>query len=154
MSAATLPSVPPPAAPASDAGRVAAVVTGSLIALVATALLVTGGLGLWAHATQRDGDGWFSSPWHRFDTPTRALTAEGLRFGDIRGGPEDWIPDLGPVRVRARGADGAPVFVGIAPESQVDAYLRGVDHTEVEELRTRGYSGQDRAGARVPSVAG
>jgi hypothetical protein len=152
MSAATLPSAPPPSAPANSAGRVVAVVFGSLIAVVATALLVAGGLGLWAHATQRDADGWFSSPWHSFDTSTRALTAEGLRLGDVRGGPEDWIPDLGPVRVRARSADGAPVFVGIAAEPQVDAYLRGVEHTEVEELRTRGFDGTDRTGTRVPET--
>jgi hypothetical protein len=129
---------------------VVAIVVGAIISLIATALLVTGGLGLWAHTTQRGDDGWFSSPWHRFETPTRALTAEGLRLGDVRGGPEDWIPDLGPVRVRARSADGAPVFIGIASEARVDAYLRGVAHSEVDELRTTGYRGTDRDGTRVP----
>ncbi len=151
MSAATLPSAPPPSAPALDAGRVVAIIAGPLIALVAVALLAAGGLGLWAHTTQRDADGWLSSPWHRFETPAHALTAEGLRFGDVRGGPEDWIPDLGPVRVRARSAGGEPIFVGIAPEARVDAYLRDVNHTEVEELRTSGYRGTTRPGARAPA---
>src|SRR5262245_40681982 len=125
MSAVTLPSPPPPSAPSRDGWRVVAVVAGSLIALFAVALLAAGGVGLWAHTTQRDADGWLSSPWHRFETPARALTAEGLR------GPEDWIPDSGPVRLRARDAGGAPVFIGLAPEARVDAYLRGVSHTEV-----------------------
>jgi hypothetical protein len=131
---------------------VVAVVFGAILALIATALLVAGGFGLWAHGTQRDADGWFTSPWHRFETPTRALTAEGLRLGDVRGGPEDWIPDLGPVRVSARSADGTPVFVGIASEAEVDAYLQGVNHTEVDELRVSGYEGTDRSGDRVPSA--
>jgi hypothetical protein len=131
---------------------VVAIVIGSLIAFVAAALLAAGALGLWADTTQRDADGWLSSPWHRFETPTRALTAEGLRLGDVRGGPEDWIPDLGPVRVRARALGGEPVFVGIASEAQVDAYLNGVAHSEVEQLRASGYRGTTRAGARVPET--
>src|SRR5689334_15357073 len=116
MSATMLPSAPPPPARAGSAGRVVAIVVGALISLLAFVALLGGGIGLWADSTQRDADGWLSSPWHRFDTPTRALTAEGLRLGDVRGGPEDHIPNLGRVRVRARSEDGRPVFVAIAPE--------------------------------------
>jgi hypothetical protein len=146
MSAATLPDTPP----ARGAGRVAAIVGGALLALLAGVLLLAGGVGLWADSTQRDGDGWLTSPWHRLDTATRALTAEGLRLGDLRGGPDGWVEDLGAIRVRARRSDGGPVFVGIAPEADVDAYLRGVAHTEVEEVRAHGYRGTVRAGSRVP----
>ena len=35
--------------------------------------------------------------------------------------------------------------------ARVDAYLLGVAHSEVDELRTSGYRGTDREGARVPS---
>jgi hypothetical protein len=148
MSAATLPSAPE----GRGAGHVAAIVAGSLIALLAAALLLAGGVGLWADSTQRDGDGWLSSPWHRFETPTRALTAEGLRLGDVDGGPDSWVDDLGDIRVRARQSDGGPVFVGLAPEARVDAYLRGVAHTEVDDVRPGGYRGIERAGARVPDA--
>ena len=99
MSAATLPSTPQPPAPAQSAGRVVAIVIGTVLAFLAFIALALGGAALWAHTTQRDADGWFNSSWHRLDTSTRALTAEGVDLGDIRGGPEDWIPDLGPVRL-------------------------------------------------------
>ena len=148
MSAATFPQAPPPPA-TSSAGRIAAIVVGALIALLAAGLLAVGGFGLWVDQTQRDADGWLMSPSHRFETATRALTAEGLRLGEVRG---DWAPDLGAVRVRVRAAGDAPVFVGIAPQAQVDDYLRGVAHSEVTELRTRGYDGIDRAGTREPGA--
>jgi hypothetical protein len=153
MSAATLPTTPP----ARGAGRVVAIIGGALLALLAVALLLAGGAGLWADSTQRDDDGWLSSPWHHFETETRAVTAEGLRLGDLRGGPDGWVDDLGAIRVRARRTDGGPVFVGIAPEARVDSYLRGVAHTEVDELRPSGYSGTVRGGdgeAAAPRSAG
>jgi hypothetical protein len=149
MSATTLPTPL-----ARGAGRVAAIAGGALLALLAGALLLAGGAGLWADSTQRDSDGWLSSPWHRLETPSRALTAEGLRLGDLRGGPDGWVEDLGAIRVRARRADGGPVFVGIAPEARVDAYLRGVPHTEVQELRPTGFDGSVRGGDREPAAPG
>jgi len=148
MSATTLPQ--PPSA-ARGTGRVVAIIAGALIALCAAALLLAGGAGLWADSTQRDADGWLASPWHRLQTPTRALTAEGLRLGDLRGGPDGWVEDLGSIRVRARRTDRGPVFVGLAPEARVDAYLRGVAHTEVDEVRASGYRGSVRTGSRAPA---
>lgn len=150
MSATTLPSAPKPPAPAHDAGRVVATVFGALLAFVALIALAVGAVGLWAHTTQRDADGWFNSSWRQLDTSTRALTAEGVDLGDIHGGPEDWVPDLGTVRVRARRSDGGPVFVAIAPEARVDAYLAGVAHMEVDELHRHGVRGTVRPGTRTP----
>src|SRR5690242_16173235 len=111
-----------PTPPARSAGRVAASIVGSLVGLLALALLAGGAALLWADQTQRGADGWLSSPYRAFDTPARALTAEQLDLGDVRAG---WAPHLGDVRVRARTRDGRPVFVGIAPQARVDAYLRG-----------------------------
>jgi hypothetical protein len=154
MSATTLPSAPEPSSPARGASRAVAIVAGVLLALIAAALLTIGAIGLWADSTQRDADGGLASPWHHFDTPTRALTAEGLQLGDLRGGPDAWVEDLGAIRVRARRSDGGPVFVGLAPEARADAYLAGVAHTEVDEVRPVGYRGTVRPGARVPGRPG
>jgi hypothetical protein len=146
MSATALPT--PPQAPAgSSAGRVVAVVAGALIALLSLCLLLGGGVALWADTTQRDADGWLSSPWHRFETPTRALTAEGLDLGR----PGDSLPDFGSLRIRARATDGRAVFIGIAPEARVDTFLRDVSHTEVTEIHRNGYAGTVRTGERAPA---
>src|SRR6478609_2566223 len=115
MSATTQPRPP---AGRTDAGRVVAIVIGALLALLSLGLVTAGAAGVWADTTQRDSAGWLNSPWHRFDTGTGALTAEGVDLGR----PGDWLPDLGPVRVRARSVSGGSVFVGIAPEARVDAY--------------------------------
>jgi hypothetical protein len=151
MSATTLPAPPP--APVRHGGRVAALVAGALIAFGAFLALLLGGVARWADTTQRDAHGGRTAPWPPVDTPTRAQTAEGRRRGDVRGGPEDWVPDLGPVRVTARRADGGPVFVAIAPEARVDAYLRGVAHTEVEDVHPGGFEGTVRAGTREPAAS-
>jgi uncharacterized protein DUF4389 len=136
-----------PTPPAHTAGRVAATIVGSLIGLLALALLAGGGALLWADQTQRSPDGWLSSPHRSFTTPARALTAERLDLGDVRAG---WAPHLGDVRVRARADGGRAVFVGIASQARVDAYLRGVAHTEVSDVGPHGYHATLRTGTRVP----
>jgi hypothetical protein len=135
-----------PSAPARSGSGVAAIVAGALLALLALTLLAAGGVGLWADATQRDANGWLSSPWHRFETPTRALTAE--RLGALNG---HRIFDLGSVQLRARRAGGGPVFVGIASQARVDAYLADVAHSEVKDVRRHGYEGNLRPGTRAPA---
>lgn len=72
-----------------------AVMAGSMAALVALVLLA-GGLGLLtAHTFLRDADGYFASSTERFETDTYALTAAGLRLGDIGGGAGGWLAAAG-----------------------------------------------------------
>jgi hypothetical protein len=134
-SAAPPPAAPPPSGEKRgwNAGRVVAVVFGSLAALVGFALLL-GGLALvLAHAFARDGDGYYTSDTERLSTGTYAITVEDI---DLGSDPVDFVPKdvLGSVRIRAERPGGGPVFVGIAPEREVDAYLRGVGHAEVEDF--------------------
>ncbi len=114
-------------------GRVVAIVAGSLLALIAAALIVSGLAVLVGHAVVRDDDGYLNSPTERLVTPTRALTAERVDLGDARGG--DWLVDNldATVRVRASLAGDAPVFVGIARDRDLDAYLHGVAHERVRD---------------------
>jgi hypothetical protein len=149
MATTTAGPAPTTSSPGFGAGRVAAVVGGSFAALVALGLLLAGVVLVWAHATQRDADGFFTSEQRRLSTPTAALTAEGLRLGDLNGGGE-WVVDAisADVRVRAARADGEPVFVGIARERDLDAYLSGVAHDEVREVH------DDRVALRRADGAG
>jgi hypothetical protein len=115
------------------AGRVAAVTGGSLLALLAVALLVAGVALVVVHGTQRDDDGFYTSSTERLSTPTAALTAEGAQLGDVGDPGDEWLldGDHATVRLTVTAAGAEPLFVGIARERDLDAYLRGVAHDEV-----------------------
>ena len=120
-------------------GRIALVVVGSLVALVALALLATGGALLWLDRTQRDEDGFFTSPTERFETDAYALTSDGFDIAAEASGEDipEWLLDdglLATVRVRATAADGGEVFVGIGPEDDVRSYLDDVAYDEVVDI--------------------
>ena len=153
MSATTAGRAPVTSSPRLGAGRIAVLVGASLGALVAFALLVAASILIWAHATQRDADGFYTSDVQRLATSTPALTAEGLHLGDVDGGGGDWFVDAvdADVRISAVAADGRPIFVGIARERDLDAYLRGVAHEEVRDVHGDDVSTRRRAGS--PNVA-
>jgi hypothetical protein len=121
------------------AGRVVALIAGSLLALLAAALIVGGAALLAAHLTQRDDDGFYTSPTTRLATGTYALTGEDIDLGDVRGSTADWSVESfdATTRVRVDPAGDAPLFVGIAPEAEVQTYLRGVAHDQVQDVDHR-----------------
>jgi hypothetical protein len=154
MAATTAGRAPATRSPEFGAGRIAALVAAGLAALVALALLLGGLMLLWAHGTQRDGDGFYTSDVHRLTTPTPALTAEGLRLADLDADGGDWLIDAvdATVRIRATAGDDGALFLGIARERDLDAYLRGVAHDEVrdvhgDDVTTRRRSGGTDVGA-------
>ena len=115
-------------------GRVAALVSGIVIAFIGLALVV-GGIGLLiVHGATRDDDGYYTTGTERLATAAHALTVEDIDNwgGDaVSSVPEDL---LGRVRVRAERPAGQPVFVGIAHDDDLDAYLQGVRRAEVTDL--------------------
>ena len=116
-------------------GRVVALVFGVLIALLAFGLVAGGGALTWAHATQRDADGFISSPTYRLESSGYALASGAM---DIASNAADWFPeDLLDVRFSAGRTDSEGVFVGIGPSADVAAYLDGVAYDEVTHLGRR-----------------
>src|SRR6187399_2988345 len=106
-------------------GRVAALVSGIVLAFIGLALFA-GGIGLLiVHGATRDDDGYYTTGTERLATGARALTVEDIDLGGdaVSAVPEDL---LGRVRVRAERPAGQPVFVGIAHDDDLDAYLQGV----------------------------
>jgi hypothetical protein len=124
----------PPTPPRWTAGRIALLVTGSLLALLALAVIVTGAYGIWLHTTQRSG-GYVMTSSERFTTGGYALATRTLHISSdvpsfLYG--RDW---LGDVRVRGESADPArPLFIGIAAKADVDRYLAGVAHSDVTDV--------------------
>ncbi|HAS12802.1 MAG TPA: DUF4389 domain-containing protein, partial [Acidimicrobiaceae bacterium] len=129
-----------------SAGRVVLVVIGSLAALVGFALLVSGAVLGWAHATQRDDAGYYATGSHPIESADHAVTSEHIDLGlDVREG--DWVPfdDLGTVRIEATAPGGEDLFVGIGASRDVDGYLDGVAHHQVDEVSMRPFEVDYRA---------
>lgn len=118
------------------AGRVFMVVAGAVLALVAIGLLVGGGAILWAFNTQRDAAGYFNSPAYQIAADGYAIVTSDV---ELASHPGDWWPSrvTGTVRLQVRATGGTPVFVGIGPTEQVNAYLSGVARKEVTDLGKR-----------------
>jgi hypothetical protein len=136
-----------------NAKRIALIVTGSLAALFASALMIGGGLALYGNS-QKDSDGYLSTDTHRFEAGTRALATENL---DLDLGDADQFVqtnDLGDVRVQVDSRGEKPVFVGIARTSDVEDYLSGVSHTTLTDVESTPFDADydDHAGSRRPAA--
>lgn len=134
------------------AGRIAALVSGSLLVLVSLALVGAGGTGIWADATQRDV-GYVTTGTHTFSTSGWALATESTHLGSPGVG---WLYSpglLGNVRIRATPLNnGRPLFVGIGRSTDVDRYLAGVNRTVISDFL--GNKAQAVDGGRPSSAPG
>ena len=129
------------AAPATEAvprrwgaGRVAAVVIGSLLALASLAVLAGGVVGVVFDQTQRNAAGYLMTDSKLYSTDTYALVSDSYSAG----APGDLAVTrdlLGTVRIAARSSE--PVFVGIGRASSVDSYLAGVRHEVATQFDAR-----------------
>jgi hypothetical protein len=111
-------------------GRIVMIVLGAIVALVSVGLIAAGGVGLWAHETQRDADGFFTSKPVVLETAGSAIVSRDLDVGDIP------VSAKGFAEVRLEGAatNGKPIFIGIGPTDEVGAYLQGVAQSVVTEI--------------------
>jgi Domain of unknown function (DUF4389) len=129
----------PEAAPARKwtAGRIVAIVAGSILALISLGLLAGGIGGIVIDQTQRNADGFLMSPSEEFDTGTYALVSETL---DVGAEVPQWVIDelIGTVRIESESE--RSVFVGIAAESDADTYLSDVRRAVVTDVGDPDYS--------------
>ena len=120
--------------------RVILLVLGSIIAVIGFGLLAAGASLGWAYGTQRDDAGFFTTSNERFETDSFALTSDKIDLGQP--GRDDWWADrdLATVRITVDNADARPVFVGIGPESEVEAYLAGIPHEDITDVNFHRFS--------------
>src|SRR5437764_4385079 len=137
----TTPEFGQPPAPATPSvpsrwtgGRIAAIVGGALLTLIALGLMACGAYGLWLDTTQRS-DGYVMTSSERFSTGSYALATSPLQIGSdvpsfLYG--RDW---LGDVRIRGRSLNpNLALFIGIARKADVDRYRAGVAHSQVVDV--------------------
>jgi Domain of unknown function (DUF4389) len=116
-------------------GRIVLAVVGALLILISLGFGAVGGVVTWAYTTQRDAQGFFTSDTEHFETLTYAITSENLDLGVHPGGGDRFnLGDLATVRLRVAAQNGAPVFVGIGRQRDVDRYLAGVAHSEIDDI--------------------
>jgi hypothetical protein len=122
------------------------IVVGAIVSLIALGLIAAGGASLWAHETQRDADGFFTSEPVPLDSPGAVVLSESLDVGDL----PVTTPGFADVRLRASALNGKPIFLGIGPADDVQAYLQGVSRTVITDIefpdptvRSRDESGGD-----------
>ena len=134
-------------------GRILLIVFGSLLALIGLAIAAAGGAVLFANATMRDSEGFFTTRTEMYATATRALRSEDL---SIVGGTSVDIADgdFATIRLRATPAGARPLFVGIARAADADAYLRGVAHDDVVNIDFDPFKVDARlhAGSQTPAA--
>jgi len=153
--AADSPTPAPPGQAGTNwtAGRILLVVLGSILALLAAALLVAGGALLWADRAQRDDDGFLTTPTERFESDSFAITSDSI---DLLEADSEWLFSedvLGEVRITGEDGD---VFVGIGETADVEAYLDGVEHDQVRDLEFDPFSVEYRRfpGGETPGPPG
>ena len=114
--------------------RVIVLVGAAAVAMIGIGLLGVGATLGWAHVTQRDDDGFFTTSPERFETGSAALTSETVDLG--RADRDVWWADreVATVRISVEAAGERPVFVGIGPRDAVATYLADVPHDEITDV--------------------
>ena len=144
---------PTPTPHRSRPGRIAALVVGSLVGLLALGLSAAGGVGLWADG-QKDADGYLSTGSHRLAASSYAIASDDLDV-DLDGAGKVLHRDrYGDVRLAATSRNGKDVFVGIARTRDVAAYLGRSAHATVTDVSTSPFHATYRAhgGVRRPAA--
>ncbi|GAA2565085.1 hypothetical protein GCM10010435_42160 [Winogradskya consettensis] len=126
---------PPHAAHAetrSGAGSAIALVVGVMLLAPAAGAAIGGGI-LLAVDSRHDSTGYVTSPAVDLTSTTAAVTAEDLTITDA----DAWtrgISDTGGLRLNAVSSNGRSLFIGIAPQHSIDAWLSGTAHDELTGL--------------------
>lgn len=139
MADATVPSTAPTAPGTrrpAPVGSVILVVVGALLLMMGAGVGLGGGALTLAYATQRDDDGFFTTPDERLETTTYAITSDEIDLGSEQQGGERVadLGDLATVRLQVEGTGEQPVFVGIGPAQDVDRYLADVEHAQIRDI--------------------
>jgi len=119
--------------------RVIALILAIMLLIPSLALLVGGAAGTIAYGTARNDAGFFDTRIEGLQSQTAVVASDDIDLGSGRGAPE-WLLDRGDVTVELRAESvrsDVPLFIGVGPEDDVDAYLSGFARDEVTDLKGR-----------------
>jgi hypothetical protein len=127
----------PPRTP--DASHLIALILGSLLLVPGVGLLFAGGGLATVYGMSRASDGYIQSSPMQLKTTTAALTVGDLVVvNDVQSPP--WLGDAlnADIRLTVTPATDTPVFVGIGPAADVNAYLSPTAHEQIVRLSDGG----------------
>ncbi len=139
-----------------SAGKVVSLIVGSLVLLVGVGLLLGGGALVGIDLGFTDEDGFLTTPSAKLERDTYAVTGEAVFEGD-------WIWWYRrPTTVRIRMTAERPIFLGIAPRTDLEAYLSDVSYSEIEKIDFEEYRKNrvwtteytDHVGSEAPALPG
>jgi hypothetical protein len=113
---------------ARSAHRLASLIAGGILCVVAVVFVAGGGLVLWKDRADRDAMGFVSFGTEQLQTEQYAIV------GDLRGDGPGWLYGstvLGDTRIRATSAAEQPLFIGIARKEDVLRYLNGAGYATI-----------------------
>lgn len=125
-------------------------VVGTVFSLIGFGLLA-GGLAGTVVGVQQTENGFLSAPAESFSADSYALASPRLDVAGTAGIPAG----IASLRLEAT-STGRDVFIGIAPQAEVDRYLSTVHHTELVDVRVSPFRAtyRDIPGSRQPDLPG
>ena len=122
-----------------SAGKIVLLVFGIIGLLVSFGLLVGGGALLWADITIKDSEGFYTTEIVQLERDSYAIVTPAADI-DLE---TAWLWDWGNLATfKVEGSNNDPtkqIFMGVAEESDVQAYLSGVEYDEITQFRIRPY---------------
>ena len=131
-------------------GSLIMLIFGTILSLLGFSLALAGATAAVVNA--QGDDGYLTSPTRSFSVQSYALTSPRMGPIDLQGVPADF----GSLRLRAVSTSAADVFIGVAPQADVDRYLAGVNHTELRNPSVSSSRAvyRDIPGSGVPEAPG
>ncbi len=127
-----------------SAGRVILLVFGIIGFLISIGILVGGGTLLWADNTIKDSEGFYTTETIQIEKDSYAIVTGPANVDIEAGWGGGWGWSLGDlVTFKVEGSNNDPsnqIFIGVARESDLDAYLSGVEYDEITNLHIHPYS--------------
>ena len=115
-----------------SAGKVVLLVFGIIIVLVAIPLLLGGGTFLWVDIAHRDSEGFVTSNTIQIEKGSHAIATGPIDIDEVALKVLDWLGLATHFKVEGRSNDPSKqIFIGMAEESGLEAYLSDVDYDEM-----------------------
>jgi hypothetical protein len=117
-----------------SAGKIVLLVFGVIVLLVSFGLIAGGGVIIWANNTIKDSEGFYTTDTVQLERDSYAIVTPTADIDLKTAWLWDW-DDLATFKIEGSNNDSAKqIFIGVADESDVKAYLSGVEYDEITQF--------------------